>query len=147
MKINKIPSLRAVCGVEYNKTNRARLLSTLISNTSINGRRIPFPPAREGRRLLQLLTGGFDVSRLLYLPGLLLLWEHGSGTGTDGSHAQLILDGALAHGYAKASLERIIIPAVIVGVHELLEPLQVLKVVLEPALDQLVHWNYLLETR
>lgn len=105
------------------------------------------PPAREGRRLLQLLTGGFDVSRLLYLPGLLLLWQHGSGTGTDGSHAQLILDGALAHGYAKASLERIIIPAVIVGVHELLEPLQVLKVVLEPALDQLVHWNYLLETR
>lgn len=36
---------------------------------------------------------------------------------------------------------RIVLAAVIVGVEELLEPLEELEVVLEPALNQFVNWN------
>ena len=44
---------------------------------------------------------------------------------------------------AAASLERVIRLSAVVGVKELFEPLNELEIVLETALHQLVHWNYL----
>lgn len=44
-----------------------------------------------------------------------------------------------AHGGALAHSARVVLPAVVVGVEELFEPLQELEIVLEPPLDQLVN--------
>lgn len=87
----------------------------------------------------------FDASRLLNLSGLFLWTRDGSCTRSPHrTHAQLIRDGAQTHGNAKACLHRIVLLAIVVGVKELLEPLQELEIVLEPTLDQLVHWDYLI---
>lgn len=90
----------------------------------------------------------FDASRLLNLSRLFLWTRDGSCTRSPHrTHAQLIRDGAQTHGNAKACLHRIVLLAIVVGVKELLEPLQELEIVLEPTLDQLVHWDYLIRGR
>jgi hypothetical protein len=47
--------------------------------------------------------------------------------------------------YAEAASldESFVGPPIVVGIKELLEPLEELKVVLEPSLHQPVHWDYL----
>jgi hypothetical protein len=47
--------------------------------------------------------------------------------------------------YAEAASldESLVRPPIVVGIEELLEPLEELKVVLEPSLYQPVHWDYL----
>lgn len=63
--------------------------------------------------------------------------SRGGGGGAGGGGAPV------AHGQALALRYRVIFRASIVGIKEFLEPLQKLKVILEPTLHQFVNGNYL----
>lgn len=82
------------------------------------------------------------LSWLLYLPWL-LLWLRRLIRSRNCPHPELILDRTHSQRYTEPRLLRIILAPVIVGVKELLKPLQKLEIVLESALDQLVHRYYL----
>lgn len=59
------------------------------------------------------------------------------------TNANIILIGSGAQRYAKSSLWRIIVPAIVVGIKELFEPLQKLEIILEAATNQFVDRYYL----
>jgi len=50
---------------------------------------------------------------------------------------------AEAHGGALAHRAGIVVPAIVIGIEELFEPLQKLEIVLEPTLDQFINGYYL----
>lgn len=58
-------------------------------------------------------------------------------------YTKLVLDGAHAKRYTKASLQRIVFTSIVIRIEELFKPLQELEVVLETTLYQFIHWNYL----
>lgn len=61
-------------------------------------------------------------------------------------HHPLALGGVsspVSHAFSRSSGQSVVLGSPVVGVEELLEPLQKLEVVLEPALDQLVDRHYL----
>lgn len=57
--------------------------------------------------------------------------------------APVVVGGSGAQRETSPRLQRVVLSAVVVRVEKLLEPLQKLKIVLEPALDQFIYRNNL----
>ena len=57
--------------------------------------------------------------------------------------AKFILNGSSTQWYAKACLQRIILSTIIICIEKLFKPLQKFEIILETALYQLIHRNYL----